>query len=238
MAGIRSGHDASAESRAVRRRRAHAAGRLARRAARDRAVEVRRAVRGGRAPVGAAELAVDDGGRAGLAPALDRALLVRGAVPGPPCRRAAVPGGARGRRHDGRRRPARAAPRRVRAAVRYLERDRRRPLTRRRRQTPGLHLRSGLAALDADPHGRGNRPPRRPPRHHPRTAGRPEGLLLSITVKLPSRRQFSQPTPSLSRSRSYTSVPTTSTGPLTYSGPLPLPPAQSTSLAMGTQAPA
>src|SRR6266508_5070853 len=210
MAGIRSGHDASAESPAVRRRRAHSAGRLARHAALDRAVEVRRAVRGRRAPVGAAELAVDDGGRAGLAPAPDRALLVRGAVPGPPCRRAAVPGGARGRRHDG----------------------------RRRRQAPGLHLRSGLAALDADPHGRGNRPPRRPPRHHPRTAGRPEGLLLSITVKLPSRRQFSQPTPSLSRSRSYTSVPTTSTGPLTYSGPLLLPPAQSTSLAMGTQAPA
>ncbi len=33
------------------------------------------------------------------------------------------------------------------------------------------------------------------------------------------------------------SSPTTVTGPETYSGPLPLPPAQSTSLATGTQAP-
>lgn len=33
------------------------------------------------------------------------------------------------------------------------------------------------------------------------------------------------------------SLPTTVTGPWTYDGPFPLPPAQSTSLSVGTQAP-
>ena len=45
---------------------------------------------------------------------------------------------------------------------------------------------------------------------------------------------YSQPTPSPSESRPYSSGPITLTVPV-YSGPLPEPPAQSTSLAIGTQ---
>ncbi len=45
----------------------------------------------------------------------------------------------------------------------------------------------------------------------------------------------SQAMPSPSRSRSYGSSPSTRTGPDTYAGPLPPPPAQSTSLDTGTQ---
>jgi hypothetical protein len=44
---------------------------------------------------------------------------------------------------------------------------------------------------------------------------------------------YSQPVPLPSRSRPYMSDPMTWIGPATYAGPLPLPPAQSTSLAIG-----
>src|SRR5690606_27110842 len=66
-----------------------------------------------------------------------------------------------------------------------------------------------------------------------RGAAHPERGLRALLSHL------SQATPSPSRSRSYGSTPRffTYTGPRTYAGPLPLPPAQSTSEAIGTQAP-
>lgn len=117
-------NDASPKSPCLRGRRADSACRLARHAALDRSLEMRRVVRPGCTPIRPADLAADDDGGCRLALAMGRKLLVRGPVLGPAGRGAEVRGRARGGRHDGRRHPTRPTPGGIRPAMRGVERDR------------------------------------------------------------------------------------------------------------------